>query len=111
MFGLRDGGGGGLHEALVLVGLPLAAPIGLTPLLILTLCGSKRVLVVSTEPLDELSSLTTPGRLSQRQAVARAVDQVHPDAHSESVLGLQTPALTCARQCVHLQDHFLDCGL
>ena len=41
--------------------LPLAAPIGLSPLLILTLCGSKRILVVSTEPLDDLSYLTTPG--------------------------------------------------
>ena len=27
-------------------------------------------------------------RLSRRRAVARAVDQVHPDAHSESMLGL-----------------------
>ena len=36
-------------------------PIGLSPLLILTLCGSERVLVVSTEPLDDLSCWTTPG--------------------------------------------------
>ena len=43
--------GGGWHEAMVLVCLPLAAPIGLSPLHILTLCGSERVLVVSTEPL------------------------------------------------------------
>ena len=41
--------------------LPLAAPIGLSPLLILTLCGPERVLVVSTEPPDDLSCLTTPG--------------------------------------------------
>ena len=41
---------------------------------------------------------------SHRWAVARAVDQVHPDAHSESVLGLPTPALTCVRWCVVLQD-------
>ena len=41
--------------------LPLAAPISLSPLRILTLCGSERVLVVSTEPPDDLSCLTTPG--------------------------------------------------
>ena len=53
--------GGVWNKASVLGCLPLAAPIGLSPLLILTLCGSKRVLVVSTEPLDDLSCLTTPG--------------------------------------------------
>ena len=100
-----QGGGGGWHKALVLDCWPLAVPIGLSPLLILTLCGSERVLVVSTEPLDDLSCLTTPG-----SAVARAVDQVHPDAHSESMLGLPTPALTCARWGVHLQDNFPDRG-
>ena len=41
--------------------LPLAAPIGLSPLPILTLCGPERVLVVSTEPTDDLSCLTTLG--------------------------------------------------
>ena len=46
---------------MVLVCLPLAAPIGLSPLHIPTLCGSEHVLVVSTEPLDDLSCLTTPG--------------------------------------------------
>ena len=55
------GGGGGWHKASVSDCFPLAAPIGLSPLLILTLCGSKRVLVVSTEPPDDLSCLTTPG--------------------------------------------------
>ena len=45
----------------MLVGLPLAVPIGLLPLRILTLCGSERVLSVSTETLDELSCLTTLG--------------------------------------------------
>ena len=49
------------HKASVSGCMPLAAPIGLSPLLILTLCGSERVLVVSTEPLDDLSCLTTPG--------------------------------------------------
>ena len=38
----------GWHKALVLGCLPLAAPVGLSPLLILTLCGPERVLVVST---------------------------------------------------------------
>ena len=54
-------GGGGWHKASVSDCLPLAAPIGLSPLLILTLCGSERVLVVSTEPPDDLSCWTTPG--------------------------------------------------
>ena len=49
------------HKASVSDCLPLAAPIGLLPLLILTLCGPERVLVVSTEPPDDLSCLTTPG--------------------------------------------------
>ena len=56
------GGGGGVrHKALVSDCLPLAAPIGLLPPLILTLCGPERVLVVSTEPPDDWSCLTTPG--------------------------------------------------
>ena len=50
------------------------------------------------------------GRPSRRRAVARVVDQVHPDAHSESMLGLPTPALTCVRGCVHLQEHFPNKG-
>ena len=54
------GGGGGWHKASVSGCLPLAVPSGLSPLLILTLCGSECVLVVSTEPLDDLSFLTTP---------------------------------------------------
>ena len=86
----------------MLVCLPLAAPMRLSPVYMLTLCGSERVLVVSMEPPDDLSCLTTPW-LSQRRAAARAVDQVHPNAHSESMLGLPTPALTCARWGVHLQ--------
>ena len=53
--------GGVWHKASVSDCLPLAAPIGLSPLLILTLCGPERVLVVSTEPPDDLSCLTTPG--------------------------------------------------
>ena len=57
----RIQGGGVWHKASVSDCWPLAAPIGLSPLLILTLCGPERVLVVSTEPLDDLSCLTTPG--------------------------------------------------
>ena len=55
--GVCGGGGGGSVSGC----LPLAAPIGLSPLLILTLCGSERVFVVSTEPPDDLSCLTTLG--------------------------------------------------
>ena len=42
----RVEGGGGWHKASVSDCLPLAAPVGLSPLLILTLCGPERVLVV-----------------------------------------------------------------
>ena len=71
------GGGGGWHKALASDCLPLAAPIGLSPLLILTLCGPERVLVVSTEPPDDLSCLTTPGVGRPGDgAVARAGDPV-----------------------------------
>ena len=94
--------GGVWHKASASDCLPLAAPIGLSPLLILTLCGPERVLVVSTEPPDDLSCLTTPGVGRPRDgAVARAVDQVHPDAHSESMRGFadsstDLSALGCA---------------
>ena len=54
-------GGGGWHKASVSDCVPLAAPIGLSPLLILTLCGPERVLVVSMEPPDDVSCLTTAG--------------------------------------------------
>ena len=91
-------GGGGWHKASVLGCLPLAAPMGLPPLLILTLCESERVLVVSTEPLDDLSCLTTPG-------VGRPGDGLLPvpltrciQMHTPSPCGgLPTPALTCVR--------------
>ena len=56
-----EGRGGGVWHKASVSDLPLGAPIGLSPLLILTLCGSERVLVVSTEPPDDLSGLTTPG--------------------------------------------------
>ena len=88
-------GGGGWHKASVSDCLPLAAPIGLSPLLILTLCGPERVLVVSTEPPDDLSCLTTPG-------VGRPGDGLLPvpltrciQMHAPSPCGgLPTPALT-----------------
>ena len=54
--------GGGWHKASVSDCLPLAAPIGLSPLLILTLCGPERVLVVSTEPLEGGTPSGTPVR-------------------------------------------------
>ena len=62
----ETGGNGGeikgvWHEAMVLVCLPLAAPIGLSALHIPTLCGCERGLVVPAEPLDDMSCLTTPG--------------------------------------------------
>ena len=49
------------HKASVIGCLTLAAPVGLSPLHILTLCGPERVLVVSTEPLDDLPCLATRG--------------------------------------------------
>ena len=76
-------GGWGWHKASVSECLPLAAPIGLSPLLILTLGGSERALVVSTEPPDDLSCLTTPG-------VGRPGDGLLPvplTTHSESLGG------------------------
>ena len=50
VLGRGRGGGEGWHKASVSDCLSLAAPLGLSPPLILTLCGPKRVLVVSTEP-------------------------------------------------------------
>ena len=76
--------------------------MGLSPLLILTLHGPERVLVVSTEPPDDLSCLTTPGVGRPRHgAVARAVDQGHPDAHSESMRGSADSSTDlCAGVCI-----------
>ena len=103
--------GGGGDEAMVLVCLPLAAPIGLSPLLILTLCGSERVLVVSTEPPDDLSCSTTPGVGCPRDGLLPVPLTRCIQMHTPSPCGgLPTPALTCARWGVHLQDHLPDRG-
>ena len=93
--------GGGWHKASVSDCLPLAAPIGLSPPLILTLCGPERVLIVSTEPPDDLSCLTTPGvGRPGAGAVARAVDQGHPDTPSESMRGFADSSTDlCALGC------------
>ena len=96
---------------MVLGCLPVAAPTGLSPLYTPTLCGSERVLVVSTEPPDDLSCLTTPG-------VGRPGDGPLPvpltgciQMHTRSPCGgVPTPALTCVRRGVHLQDHIPDRG-
>ena len=84
------GGGGGWHKTSVSDCLPLAAPIGLSPLLILTLCGPECGLVVSTEPPDDLSCLTTPGVGRPGDgAVARAVDLARggEGGHAEEARG------------------------
>ena len=96
-------GGGGWHKASGLGCLPLAAPIGLSPIAlsplpVLTLCGSERVLVVSTEPLDDWSCLTTlgvgcPGDGLLPVPLARGIQMHTPSPCG----GLPTPALTCAR--------------
>ena len=81
------GGGRGLHEAMVLVCLPRAAPIGLSPLHVLTLRGSERGLVVSTEPPDDLSCLTTPG-------VGRSGDGLLPVPLTRGIQ-MHTPSPCC----------------
>ena len=63
--------GGGWQEVMVLVCLLLAAPIGLSPLYIPTLCG---FWLCQRSP-RWMSCPVLWGRLSQRRAVARAVDQ------------------------------------
>ena len=93
--------GGVLHEAMVLVCLPLAAPIGLSPLHILTLCGSERVLVVSTEPLVGPNG----GRSStDRNTAMQATDGLWTEARGQQKLSndagnnqhiLNTPMIGC----------------
>ena len=105
------GGGGCWHKVSVFGCVPLAAPIGLSPLLILTLCGPERVLVVSTEPPDDLCCLTTPGvgRPGGGLLPVPLTRCIQMDTPSPCG-GLPTLALTCARWGVHLQDHVPDRG-
>ena len=70
-------GGGGGHKASVLGCLPLAVPIGLSPLLILTFCRSQRVLVVSTEPLVDYSRVGCPGEGLLPVPLTKCI-QMHP---------------------------------
>ena len=59
------------------------------PLHILTLCRSERVLVMSTEPLDDLSCLTTPGlgRPSRTASGGWGGGGVNYDTHPPQKLG------------------------
>ena len=68
------GWGGGWHRASVSDCSPLAAPIGLSPLLILTLCGPERVLVVSTEP-QSCGASTKPPEASRSNISAQGTDR------------------------------------
>ena len=80
----------------MLVCLRLASAIGLSPLLILTLCGSKRGLVVSTELPDDLSCLTTPRVGCPGDGLLpRCIQRLTPSPCG----GLPTQAPTCARRC------------
>ena len=104
-------GGGGVSRGHGFGLVPLVAPIGLPPLHTPTLCGLWNVFwSCQRSPWMTCPFGLLRGRLSQRRGVARAVDQVHPDAHSESMLGLPAPALTCTRGCVHQQDNFPERG-
>ena len=104
-------GRGVWHKASVSDCLPLAAPIGLSPLHILTLCGSERVLVVSMEPLDDLSCLTTAGVGGPGDGLLPAPLTRCIQMHTLSPCGgLPTPALICAHWGVHLRDNFPDRG-
>ena len=83
------------HKAMVLLCLPLPAPIGLSPPLILTLCGSERVLVVSTKPPDDLSCWTTPGVGRPRDGLLPVPLTRGIQMHNPSPCGgLPTPVLT-----------------
>ena len=107
----KRGGGRGWHKVLISLCLPLAAPIGLSPLLILTLCGSEHVLVALTEPPDDLSCLITPGVGCPGDGLLPVPLTRCIQMHTPSPCGgLPTPALTYAPWGVHLRDHFPDKG-
>ena len=96
--------GGIWHKASIFGCLPLAVPIGLSQLLVPALCGSGRVLVVSTEPPDDLSCLTTlgVGCPGDGLLLTKCIQTHTPSPCG----GSPTPALTGARWGGHLQDHF-----
>ena len=88
-------GGGGWHKAAARGDLPLAAPIGPSPLLILTLCGPERVLVVSTEPPDDLSCLTTPGVGCPKASVFGCLPLTAPIGPSPLLCGRERVLFVC----------------
>ena len=100
-------GGGGTRPCSLIVCLWRC--LFISPLLILTLCGPERVLVVSTEPLDDLSCLTTPGLAvpetgccpCRGPGASRCTLQIHAGFADSS---------TGAHWGVHLQDNFPDRG-
>ena len=91
----------------MLICLHVAAPTGLWPLYLLTLCGSELGLVVSTEPLDDLCLV-----LFDYFGVGCARDGLLPMPLTRCIQmhtprpcgGLPTPAQTCVRWSVHLQN-------
>ena len=95
----------------MLVCLPLAAPTGLSPLHMPTLCGSERVLVVSTGGGRVVQRLSTPPRSSPEYRspppalwlleapVRKIILQMHTPARSSQCWSRQTPAWT---RSVHL---------
>ena len=93
---LERKGGGGWRQAMVLVCLPLAEPIGLSPLHILTLCGSKRVLVMSREPLDDYFVVGCPRDGLLPVPLTRCI-QMHTPSPCE---GLPTPAQVSDGVCI-----------
>ena len=103
--GLSGGGGVGTRPWYWVVCL-WQRLFGLSPLLILTVCGSERVLVVSTEPSDDLSCFTTPGVGCPGDGLLPVPLTGCIQMHTPSPCGgLPTPALTCARWGVHPQDN------
>ena len=86
-------------KATVLACLPLAAPVGLSSLLILTLCGSERVLVVSTEPLDVTGVGTTDRGQTVGLIVLTLISQ-WPGLGFAGLLRIAAP-LACLPTCPH----------
>ena len=96
---------GGWYKASVLGCSPLAAPIGLSPPLILTLYGSKRVLVVSMEPLDDDLSCFGGGG-SPWRAGERSGGKIDSPAHAQVSIQTQTcPPPVCRDQHLLIVGH------